>query len=431
MIAGDLGRVLALNEVPSHAWRRVCPMVTLLKCLHAGTGKRAMRQRLGRPMQLLQRIRFFREQAATKLQKWLLLCESIGHMRRIRQGRACLILQRNLRMRQSRQEVLCARRQCAASRIQFFWRIRVAVRSLPWHLRRHETAIVLQTCVRQWRARQNLAAVQHAADLRQVQSYQALSLAASVIADAYRGMQARRSRQRLALLRKIEQLALLVTCRARGHVARKAVGMIRQQQQLVLEHTGALRLQTALRRHAARGLMVRRRRDMVAWHVSALRLEAAVRRALSRMSYTRRLSGDTGAECLQRSWRQRRARKVVAAAKLACFLQRAACWRMSAILLVRLAESQQGLPPGTVCLHCLIGVAGGQTSLPCTGAGAGHSESLMPDLPDRDAERSNSAADVQANASTPKQWPRYPNAHQPCARAPVRATQVPGAVGSF
>ena len=376
---------------------------------------------------LVQRMRYFQEQAAAKLQKWLLLCESTSKLRNIRHVRACLTVQRNLRMRQARQTLLYRRRHRAARRLQFFWCVVVTVRRIPWRRRRQQAATVLQTCSRSWKARRRVASVREATNLRNVQMHQAASLAASMVAGAYRGKQARRCRQRLEENRLVQEklapiiLSTIVTC-----LARRTVSALRQQRRRELEHRSALHLQTAYRQHVARGMLVHRRREQVVMHVAAFTLGAAARRALCRRSYRRRLSGDATAECLQRSWRCRRARLAAAASKLVPFFERAAASRVTTLLLVRLAERRQGLPPGTICLHCLIGVAGGHTTLPCTASMTQtHRGSLLPGRPDSvagDAKDAGGGEEKSPNSDGHAAgWPSWPGAN-----APVRARQLPG-----
>ena len=371
---------------------------------------------------LVQRMRYFQEQAAAKLQKWLLLCESMSKLRNIRHARACLIVQRNLRMRRGRQTLMLRRRHRAASRLQFFWRVVVTVRKIPWHRRRQHAATVLQTSLRSWKARRCVASVQEATDLRKVQLHQATSLAASMVAGAYRGKQARRCRQRLEENRQMQtKLAPILT-----YLARRTVSALRQKRWLEHKHMSALRLQTAHRQHFARHALVHRRRMQVVRHIAAFTLGSAARRALRGRSYGHHLTGDAAAECLQQAWMCRRARLVAAASKLAPFFQRAAASRVTTLLLVRLAERDRGLPPGTICLHCLIGVAGGQTSLPCTASMTqAHRGSLLPGRPDGVAGDVNEARGGDAQSSSGDGhlvgWPSWPD-----AIVPARARQLPG-----
>ena len=331
------------------------------------TGKRVMRERLHRPMDLIRRIRWVQEQAAAKIQKWFLLLASVRLVRFIRRTRACSRLQCSIRMRQARQALKQLRRHNAAIRIQFFWRVRLPVRSVPWRRRRHSACLVVQTQIRGWIARQRFAQAEDAANLRAVQLWRCKHIAVAILTDAYCAYRARCSLELRSAARHIEHcVAPLVTRVVRGHLGRRAAQVQRRNRIVEVRDASVIALQRAVRGHLGRRCLVLRRRDEVSRHRAAFTLGAMLRRRLFRTLYARRLSGDTAAECVQNAWRQRRARKAAAASALLPFLQRAAASRVAPFFLVRVAEAQAGLAPGSICLHCLVAVAGGHSLLPCT-----------------------------------------------------------------
>jgi hypothetical protein len=326
-----------------------------------------MRERLHRPMDLIRRIRWVQEQAAATIQRWFLLLASARLVRIIRRARACSRLQCSIRMRQARQALKQLRRHNAAIRIQFFWRVRLPVRSVPSWRRRHSACLVVQTQIRGWIARRRFAQAEEATNLRAVQLWRCQHIAIAILTDAYCAYRARCSLELRSAARHIERcVAPLVTRVVRGHLGRKVAQVQRLNRIVEVREAMAIALQCAVRGHLGRRCLVLRRRDEVSRHRAAFTLGAMLRRRLFRTLYARRLSGDTSAECVQNAWRQRRARKAAAASALLPFLKRAAASRVAPFFLVRVAESQAGLAPGSICLHCLVAVAGGHSSLPCT-----------------------------------------------------------------
>ena len=326
-----------------------------------------MEERLGRPMRLIRRLRWHQELAAAKIQKWLLLYNAGRLIRSIKRLRACHVLQCNVRMWRSRRLYARQRHIQAAARIQYFWRIELPMRLVPWRRRRLTALTRLQCGLRCCLARRRVTAAHDAANLKEAWRWQAASFAVPIIGDAYRAFRARRAVKQAALLRHTQRhVAVLVTRVVRGHLTRRALVAHKELylQQRSAEY--AIFLQSAWRQHAARGVLRRTLAHLLTRHRFAFHLQAAVRRSTARARYRRLESGDTAAECVQRAWRQRLSRKCTAAHKLQPFLRRAAAAKIAPFFLVRLAERKAGLKTGSICLHCLITVAGGQTSLPCS-----------------------------------------------------------------
>ena len=396
-----------------------------------------MRERLHRPMDLIRRIRWVQEQAAATIQRWFLLLASARLVRIIRRARACSRLQCSIRMRQARQALKQLRRHNAAIRIQFFWRVRLPVRSVPSWRRRHSACLVVQTQIRGWIARRRFAQAEDGANLKAVQLWRCQHIAVAILTDAYCAYRARCSLELRSAARHIERcVAPLVTRVVRGHLGRQAAQVQRRNRIVEVRETRAIALQCAVRGHLGRRCLVLRRRDEVSRHRAAFTLGAMLRRRLFCTLYARRLSGDTAAECVQSAWRQRRARKAAAASALLPFLQRAAASRVAPFFLVRVAEAQAGLAPGSICLHCLVAVAGGHSSLPCTSQMArqsGVGPPFIPRMPpatnggrttENDEDYSSGAADFVGAASSDDAIPRHrqafvyvsgePGSHFPC-----------------
>ena len=326
-----------------------------------------MRERLARPMRLIRQLRWHQEQAATRLQKWILLCHSTRFLRESKAMRACFTLQCTIRMCQARRKVEKIRRHAAATRIQFFWRIQVVLRSIPWWRRRCNASLRLQTQVRRWLARIRLDEARDAANLREVQLWRAQCSAVCMIRPAFAAYRARRHLKHLALMRHVEtQVAPLLSRVILGHRGRQVAAAHKYLRQLKIQTDLALQVQCAFRQRISRRRLILRRRDEVAQHRAAFTLGAALRCHLGRHRYERLRSGDLSAECLQGVWRGHLARKAAAAFQLLPFLRRSAAARVAPFFLVRVAERKAGLTPGSICLHCLILVAGGHTRLPCT-----------------------------------------------------------------
>lgn len=358
----DMHRESALQN----AHRNIIALDLQCACRCFLARKRVMEERMGRPMRLIRRLRWHQEVAAAKIQKWLLLFNAGRLVRGVKRARACSILQCNLGMWRARRQYQAARRASAAVRIQYFWRIQVPMRMVPWRRRRLIALMRLQRAMRCVLARRRMAEAHESCNLKQAWRWQAASFAVPIIRHAYRAYCARRRLQQVVLLGHIQHLSALVTRVVRGHFDRRAVRAHTQQYMVKLQAARAVRVQCALRQYWARQALRRRLAHQMTRHRFAFHLQAAVRRTLRRACYKRQRSGDTAAECVQRAWHQRLARKGAAAAKLKPFFNRATATKISPFFLVRLAERKAGLAPGSICLHCLISVAGGQSSLACT-----------------------------------------------------------------
>lgn len=320
--------------------------------------------RMARPMRIIQHMRWYQEQAAATIQRWVLLFHSGRVFRTMKKAVGCRKLQGNVRMWLARRQVQHQRNVCAARRIQTFWRVEVSMR---WRRHRLRASLLLQSAVRCWVARRRMGDARQVSDVRQAIRWQAFSFAGAVLRDSYRAYTSRNLLRRLALARHVEHVvAPLIKRIVRGHLGRRASYHRKLESALQLRETHALQLQCCLRQHIARRALLQHFKDQLSRHRAAFRLDAVVRRCLESARYQCLLSGDTAVKCVQRAWRQRHARKVAAARRLLPLLQRPLASKISPFFLVRVAELQAGLARDSLCLHCLQLVASGHSTLACT-----------------------------------------------------------------